>query len=148
VRLGEHKKSSPRDCLIEDGEEILCADEVQDILIDSSDFIVHENYNHTSKKNDIALIRLKESAKIEQNNIKPICMPFDGEKDIKIMTVIGFGATEKSGRANSDVLMKVNVELKENEECTIQLKLPQYRSLDETQICAGGELKFIEKEIF
>lgn len=144
VRLGEHTKSTPRDCQVENDESITCADPVQDVMIDSSDYILHDKFSHESLKNDIALIRLKEPAKIYQNNIKTICMPFNPNAKIPKMTVIGFGRTETTGNANSDVLMKVTVKLRENDECSNLLELNELRKLDGTQICAGGMLKILK----
>ncbi|KAG5671673.1 hypothetical protein PVAND_001861 [Polypedilum vanderplanki] len=138
VRLGEHRKSTPKDCQIQnDGIEI-CADPVQDIEINSSDIIIHPEYTDSSTVNDIAIIRLNEAAKINQNNIKPICLPFRKSFEIlpKSMTVIGFGRTESSV-SNSDVLRKVNVRIKSNEQCITEYE--SHLSLEESQFCAGDE---------
>ncbi len=76
-------------------------------------------------------------AKIHQNNIKTICLPFNPKSLNQKLTVIGFGLTEMG--ESSDQLRKVNVALRDNDECSDELRLNQYRKLDETQICAGGE---------
>lgn len=138
VRLGEHTKSTSPDCKEFVKGEIICADHVQDIPVTHEDLIVHESFNFRDVKHDIGLIRLSEPAKIHQNNIKPICLPFESPQIPRILLVIGFGMTESSGGENSDVLMKVRVEKKDSAECTFEKNTRIYE-IDETQICAGGK---------
>jgi hypothetical protein len=76
--LGEFNIETNPDCNDDDD----CADEIQDIEVES--FIVHPDYNPKlakttqSYQNDIGLIRLKEAARIQNENIGKICLPFDG----------------------------------------------------------------------
>lgn len=80
---------------------------------------------------------MREPARILQNNIKPICLPFNLETLPQKMTAIGFGRTENS--QSSDILMKVNVNLKDKNECSVKLQINgTQRELEDTQICAGG----------
>jgi hypothetical protein len=146
VRLGEHTKSTTRDCVVNEitNEELYCADPIQDINIVPADFIPHEDYNPSSFKNDIALIRLPILAKTNQNNIKTICLPFDPKPMTRIMTVIGFGRTENNNE-NSDILRKVNVKLRSNEDCSNINGLKKWQRLNNKQICAGGKTKFLNK---
>lgn len=57
IRLGEHNIETVKDCNPIQG---ICAPPVQDVAID--DVIIHPDYAPNSYKNDIALIRLSDSA--------------------------------------------------------------------------------------
>lgn len=140
MRLGEHTKSTTPDCKEFYTGEKLCADEVQDIAITTNDLVIHEEFNFIEVKHDIAIIRLNEAAKVQQNNIKIICLPFKHEKLPKDFLVIGFGQTKTSGTNSSDVLMKVGIKLRDSEDCTFVRKNGKSFGIDETQICAGGKL--------
>jgi hypothetical protein len=110
--------------------------------------IVHPEFNTLTKQNDIALIRLSERAKINQNNIKAICLPLRSEleKLPPLLIVIGFGRTESS-KSNSDVLLKVSVRTVSNDECVAQYENTSLR-LIEKQFCAGSEFELRSEEIF
>lgn len=123
------------------GNEVYCADPVQDIHVTTADFIAHKDYNAGTFKNDIALIKLPIFANTHQNNINTICLPFNPKRNIEKMTVMGFGRTEFSNLANSPVLRKVHVDEKDNDECSNILKLHPSTRLDNTQICARGIFK-------
>lgn len=143
VRLGEHQKSSERDCEIDNPE--ICSDPVQDIKISTNDLFIHPGYDPIRKWNDIALIRLNESAKITQNNINPICLPFKKslEQLPTSMIVIGFGRTSSDNRETSDVLLKVNVKTVNTSKCfeelTTSKKFMFDISITDHQFCAGGK---------
>lgn len=71
VRLGEHKISNTTDC--ENNEdEVVCADPVQDIPVDT--VVKHSKYSRLNKINDIAIIRLKRDA-VLNGYVKTICLP-------------------------------------------------------------------------
>lgn len=137
MRLGEHTKSTQRDCVFNKGKELYCADPIQEIRVTPSDFIIHKDFNYINFKDDIALIRLPVLARTNQNNIKTICLPFKPDPIIPTLTVIGFGRTERSLQT-SDVLRKVHLELMKNEECVKLLPLTPASKLDHKQICGGG----------
>lgn len=80
------------------------------------------------------MIRLPTKAKIFQNNIKPICLPFGVEKLPEKMVVIGYGATNSYERS-SDVLMKANIKIIDNQSCMRDTGF----YLKESQFCAGGK---------
>lgn len=141
MRLGEHKKSTSPDCIVYFNGETNCADDVQDIPITHDDIVVHESFSFQEVKHDIALIHLREQAKVHQNNIEPICLPFSNPNIPDPVLVIGFGRTE-GGLRNSDVLMKVGINLKNKTECSFKKGRKVYE-IDDTQICAGGK-KFNE----
>jgi secreted trypsin-like serine protease len=100
VRLGEWDTSTTEDC--DNGRGVRdCVDEpVQDIAIEK--IIVHENYRKSDNNvhNDIALIRLREPAKLNYF-VSPICLPqTDALKSVnlvdKTVFVAGWGITEDS----------------------------------------------------
>ncbi|KAL9705722.1 hypothetical protein quinque_009240 [Culex quinquefasciatus] len=72
VRLGENDLSKHNDC--NDIFEEDCSDAVQDIVV--AEFISHEKYSPSKKKNDIALIRLGRPAKL-CDSVRPICLPIE-----------------------------------------------------------------------
>lgn len=79
MRLGEYDEGKEQDC----NEYKNCADPVQDI--EPLHFIAHSEYDRNTFVNDIGLVRLKDAARMTQNNIKPICLPFepDAKKLVK-----------------------------------------------------------------
>lgn len=85
---------------------------------------------------------MSKPAKIGQNNINTICLPFD-EKSLKMLTknyiVVGWGATENSSAY--PVLQKANLPPVTISDCQSKLStLVALRgiTLTENQLCAGG----------
>lgn len=123
MRLGEHTISTEKDCDDPENEKT-CNPPVQDIEIER--IITHEGHDNKKKINDIALIRLKEAADIDRQNIATICLPMKTEQkieniendpgeDVKTMIISGWGKTEK--QSNSDVLLQAFVPYIEQSEC-------------------------------
>lgn len=74
IRVGEHDISTERDCSKdENGIELACAEQYQDIDIESVQF--HPEYSRLKLVNDIALVRLSSDANFRPKNVKPICLP-------------------------------------------------------------------------
>ena len=71
VRLGEHKISNATDCEINE-DEVVCADPVQDIPVET--VVKHVNYSNKNKINDIAIIRLRRDA-VLNGYVETICLP-------------------------------------------------------------------------
>jgi Trypsin len=139
VRLGEHTISTTRDCELQADDTVLCANPTQDIPISKNDIKIHSDYDAGMNVNDIALIRLTENANVWQNNIKPICLPFDQEDKIpKNLIVIGTGFTEFETK--SDTLQWVRVKLWTNDECREKFSEFKRFRLTDNQFCAGGKL--------
>jgi secreted trypsin-like serine protease len=136
--------SNVTDCQYIDGEDV-CAHPIRDIKVKK--VISHESFSYSEVKNDIALIQLAEIAPSNQNNINPICLPFFAKENPKKMIVSGFGRTETSGGMNSDVLLKVAVNLRDNDDCK-KTKMNKIIQTDDTQICAGGGFEVEEFTIF
>ena len=111
-----------------------CAEPVQDVKIKS--FVAHPDYSKYAHQHDIGLVQLKTAANFQQNNIKPICLPF--AENLQALPdkfiVIGWGATENS--IGSEILQKALVPLFNQIQC--QRKYPQVTLIDE-QFCAGGK---------
>ncbi|XP_055609287.1 CLIP domain-containing serine protease B4-like [Uranotaenia lowii] len=133
VRLGEWDAESDPDCI--EGE---CYDPVQDIEVEKP--IAHERYVNSRQgvHNDIALLRLARKAKYE-DTVVPICLPIDrnfaGQSyEGRKMIVTGWGQTETSKGSR----YKLFVSLTGVPRDYCQQQFPT-ASIDETQICAGGE---------
>lgn len=124
-------------------------DPIQDVMIEKT--IRNPNYNRFDKLNDIALIRLSSPAKINQNNIKTVCVPFDAKDDIETvlknskikfpMTISGFGRLGNGVREASDVLQKAFVPYVRVDECQNLYRKQQSNVNLVGQFCAGGQNK-------
>lgn len=143
VRLGEYDASTVDDCDRSDPEDVECADPIQDIAITS--VVAHPGFRskRLELNDDIALIRLAEAANFKQNNIKPICLPF--ERDIQRLPdkflAIGWGYTQKN--IQSAILQKAVLPLYDQETCRQKLTTKvRAAKLIEGQFCAGGEGKY------
>ena len=137
VRLGEYNENTDPDCQkVENSEKDLCADTYQDVIIEMA--ITHPDYSPTLFTNDIGIIRLKTQAKLYQNNINTICLPFD-DKGKKIggakYEVVGWGATEMSWAY--PILQKAVIPLYDSKMCEENLKMNI--KITDGQFCAGGE---------
>lgn len=140
VLLGDYDTEQNPDC--DENDDTNCADPVQNVVVESS--IFHPNFDPLKSINDIGIIRLAESAKLTQNNIKTICLPFDD--NAKRITgkyeVIGWGATENS--TFHKILQKANLPPYDLQKCEEKLGLfvknqHDRKKLIDGQICAGGE---------
>lgn len=143
--MGEQNLDSDKDCFTHPDGFIDCADEVQDIY----NFTIenHAGYDPVLKVNDIALIKLNEKAKVEQNNIKTICLPFDhGDLPHKVV-VTGFGLV--SSVQVAVVLRKGSMEVVPNDRCMEEYeKLNTTIVLGENQFCALGKKKTAKQGSF
>ncbi|XP_017780078.1 PREDICTED: serine protease easter-like [Nicrophorus vespilloides] len=131
IRLGEWNVSSSKDC-VRIGRKMECSDPVMNVgferLTPHVDFV-------DSVKNDIALIRLDRDIKYSKF-VSPICLPADEKQQPNTkMFVAGWGKTERG--TNSEVLLKVQVPIVNNELC--DWLLGKRIKVRDTQICAGGE---------
>lgn len=142
VILGDYNTTSERDC----DENGVCAEKIQEIEVEKA--IPHPNYEIirsagnrlSSIANDIALIRLSKPAKLKQKNIRTICLPFENNSAFlpKSLIIIGWGATQNATK--HEVLQKAIIPLVNTVDCQAKFKEKyQTFTLDNTQICAGGE---------
>lgn len=135
IRLGEYKSLEETDC----DEHQECAESVQDIKIAFN--VTHPEYNPKLFTNDIGIVRLAEEAKMQQNNIKPICLPLTaGTQNLpRNFMVIGWGRTGIESNSESKVLQKASVPLYEQLKCLSLYRTSRNTEVTERQFCAGGE---------
>lgn len=103
--------------------------------------IVHPNYRPPSQYNDIALLQLNREVQFN-DYIAPICLQVDRILQNTNFIATGWGRTERGG-AQSDILMKVNLDYFPNDVCQENYELVSSESLsrgivDDIQICAGS----------
>lgn len=153
MRFGEHKISTELDC--DDEKDITTCSKfkVEDVSIEK--VILPMDYIDAVEGKDIALIKLCRDVELskQRKHIKTICLPVDESQQIdnlqdddKILTVAGWGHTEKS-RTLSDVLLKANVPYLPNEQCSKKYKRVLYSSgntvkeivVRDIHMCAGGK---------
>lgn len=139
VRVGETDLSTPIDCNdAAEGQED-CADPYQDIRV--AEFIKHENYSSSNKKNDIALIKLASPAQLN-HSVRPICLPLPEMLPRKLprkMTVTGWGYTEDK-EETSNQLRFASITVLEHDQCQRSLRqLNMFLTLDESQVCTGDK---------
>lgn len=140
VRLGEWNHKTDADCQTI-GVTTECSDPALDIAIEKK--ILHPRYTKQDDDghNDIALLRLAESAQIS-TYVRPICLPLS--QDLQQLTnyhgtrfeVAGWGQTERG--VASDTKLKVDVNGVNKRDCQ---KAYNYwrKTIWDKQICAGGE---------
>ncbi|XP_058116374.1 venom protease-like [Anopheles ziemanni] len=128
VRLGEHDLSSDQDG----------ANPV-DIYIQR--WLVHERYDATLIRNDIALIWLQKSVSIT-DAVRPICLPLEARQRTKDLTyyapfIAGWGAVAFNGPTASK-LQEAQVVVLPVDQCAFNYKLyfPN-QVFDDTVMCAG-----------
>ncbi|XP_053695756.1 serine protease grass-like [Sabethes cyaneus] len=140
VRLGENNISKPIDCNYFDDQKD-CADPPQDIQIDK--FIKHPLYSSSKRKNDIALIKLANPARLSLS-VKTICLPIGSLRRDPVptyMIVSGWGYTENG--STSDVLQYASLSLLPTGRCGRKLsRMNDAITLDDKrQFCAVGKGK-------
>lgn len=128
VRLGEYNIDKNPDCY-----NGICADPVQDI--DVARIYKHENYDDNTRKDDIALIKLSESAKFT-HWVSPICLPnskyFTNSFLGKKATFAGWGYTNIRGLVKPAILQTVKLFIVKDQDCNKEYD----RILTAKQFCA------------
>lgn len=137
ARVGETDLSNDIDCNYAQGEKD-CAEKYQDISVHQ--FIKHNQYSASQKKNDIALVKLSHPAQLN-DNVRPICLPLPEMMPKKMplkMVVSGWGFTEDHA-ATSNQLRYANIPIIEQNKCQQSIRsLHDVYTVDKTQVCAGG----------
>ncbi|XP_070494751.1 ovochymase-like [Chironomus tepperi] len=77
--------------------------------IDIEYFKIHPKYSHSSKHNDIALLKLKRPYNTSSKDIKPICLSSNDENLPINFTIAGFGRNDVNTQSTSDWLQKAIV---------------------------------------
>uniref|UniRef100_A0A1B0D9E8 Uncharacterized protein n=1 Tax=Phlebotomus papatasi TaxID=29031 RepID=A0A1B0D9E8_PHLPP len=134
VVLGEYDVRYDEDCQTV-GDETICSPPTQEILKDL--LLPHPKYNTPKFANDIGLIRLRDRADTNRDNIKPVCLPYTQQlqrMQLRRLVATGWGTTENMTTSND--LLKVSLPVVDNSRCQ-----RVYLSLKWTpnQFCAGGE---------
>jgi len=96
---------------------------------------MHKDYNRYTYKNDIALIRLSESAFTNPGTI-PICLPSKAMKNPELVNELGIvtgWGTIYYGGPHSETLMEVLVPIWEQADCRAAYK----QQIEDTNLCAG-----------
>ncbi|KAI4456260.1 eg:bacr7a4.3 protein-related [Holotrichia oblita] len=106
----------------------------QDIPVDES--IVHPEYRHLTKRNDIALLRLTRDAKFD-DNVKAVCLNTKPEIGSGLL-VLGWGVIDVEVRELSRFLRKLFLEPYDLNKCKQMFsKSPAYTAIYDTQFCAS-----------
>ncbi|NXA89314.1 DDN1 protein, partial [Melanocharis versteri] len=98
-------------------------------------WVIHPNYSHAEKINDIVLLKLKPEARINKN-VQFISLPRRNER-VRAgakCSVSGWGQTSVRG-PRTNVMMEVELKVQNEEKC--QQQFPYYRR--QSMICAGDE---------
>ena len=109
------------------------------VVLTSSNFIVHENYNPFFAANDIALIKLPKKVAFN-DRIKPIKLAPSGSTtsyDNLPVTVSGWGKTSDKG-STSPILQFATLSVITNQECTKSYNPLLIKS---STLCAKGNKK-------
>ncbi|RMZ99634.1 chymotrypsin-like protease CTRL-1 [Brachionus plicatilis] len=112
------------------------------IATEASKIILHPDYDDSKfqtegLQNDIALIKLKESIKFN-DQILPVCLPeSNSEFSNKMAWATGWGRLDGNG-ASSKFLMEVNIPIYNDSYCTKKIAI-KYNT--KNSICGGGNNK-------
>ncbi|KAK7086154.1 hypothetical protein SK128_019589 [Halocaridina rubra] len=99
----------------------------------ASEIKIHQSYDPSTQSNDIALLKLKKSLKINKH-VKTVSLPASGHGASGNCLVSGWGTTSEGGSVSS-VLQKVTVPMVSHAEC--QNNYAGKGTVDGTMICAG-----------
>lgn len=134
VRLGDHNISSTDD-------------RVQELDVEIKKFIAHEKFDNVKKVNDIALIELEKTV-IFTDKIRPACLLQDDDEVVPKMKVIAAGWGDTVADVNiykdSDVLMKVELEITPQDDCKRSWWENFKVRVVDANICAGTSMGGID----
>ncbi|XP_070490775.1 venom protease-like [Chironomus tepperi] len=133
VRLGDYNLASDPDCVTNNDNKIECAEKVQEI----TNFTLKRHEHHWRQVfEDIALIKLNEPAKLHQENINTICLPFaqDNVSVDDVFYITGWGRIDNNNTF-SNVLLGTYVDYVTHEDCRKSIS----STLTKGHICAGSE---------
>ncbi|XP_053203643.1 serine protease filzig-like [Panonychus citri] len=101
---------------------------------------VHPNFNRSTLKHDIALLKLQKNIQFG-DNIQPICLPESGEDELfygRMGTVSGWGKLEPNTKKLPDKLQVTQVPMIKYDKC--QESYSEYNKevkIPESSLCAG-----------
>jgi secreted trypsin-like serine protease len=118
-------------------------DEVDELVQerDVGQVITHPAFKPPSKYHDIALMRAVPPFKLTRD-IRIACLETDNHRNYSTLVAIGFGVTSSGALVGSRTLMKVDVDVIDNEVCNMTMRLLirkklLSRGIVEDQLCAG-----------
>ncbi|XP_026015857.1 granzyme G-like isoform X1 [Astatotilapia calliptera] len=80
----------------------------------------HKNFNQTSLKNDVMLLKLSSKAKFSEN-VKPIPLASHDDGTLpKSCILSGWGRTDKNNKYMSPTLMETSITLIDNKKCAME----------------------------
>ncbi|ETN60566.1 CLIP-domain serine protease subfamily B [Anopheles darlingi] len=143
VRLREYNVHTDPDCVVENDVKDCSEDKLD---LPPKEIIVHSDYNPSTQRNDIALIRIEQTPPYS-DFLRAICLPDRNVDSLVVpgqkLSVSGWGRTdmfkEKLGpNALSPIKLKLSLPYMERDRCTKTFR-PWNYMLTEGQLCAGGE---------
>ncbi|KAJ8982607.1 hypothetical protein NQ317_005079, partial [Molorchus minor] len=118
------------------GSHNLTNTEPSRLMLNSTEYVIHEGWNETTLQDDIALIKLPINVTLNEYISTIDYATGDNDYVDELGTVMGWGLTETSAGV-SPVLKHVNVSIMSNEACAATSS--QYASvLIDTHICTSG----------
>uniref|UniRef100_A0A2M4BNY7 CLIP domain-containing serine protease n=2 Tax=Anopheles marajoara TaxID=58244 RepID=A0A2M4BNY7_9DIPT len=143
VRLREYNVHTDPDCVVENDVKDCSEDKLD---LPPLEIITHPDYNPSTQRNDIALIRIEQTPAYS-DFLRAICLPTRNVDSFVVpgqkLSVSGWGRTdmfqEKLGpNALSPIKLKLSLPYMERDRCTKTFR-PWNYMLTEGQLCAGGE---------
>lgn len=111
-------------------------DNMDELDVDIDKFISHEKFRSTSFYHDIAVIRMTQSVRFNKF-IRPACLSQTTDVYVAKVTATGWGYT-KTYATTSDELMKVDLDVVNNDNCRQQVKSKMIKlGVISSQLCAG-----------
>jgi len=122
-----------------DDDDYCSDDPIQDVGI--AHVLSHKDYNHRTYSNDIALVKLAQAARLHQQNILPICLPFEATQELPLRLIVsGFGRTESA--MYSPIMQKASVPVYDLDKCQKKYAANRY-TITTNQFCAGAESELL-----
>ena len=107
-----------------------------------AELIRHPKYKSSSHYNDIGLIKLKKSARLN-SYARPACLYVNEQISTRRAVATGWGRTAQEGDLSND-LLKVIIEFIDHDTCDSKYRNVRKLKkgiLDDRQVCAGSEGK-------
>lgn len=105
------------------------------VEIKVENIIKHEKHDRYSKQNDIAVAKLARDVQFS-DLIHPACLWQEDQLDTDSVVAIGWGVTDLGENRGSNDLIKVKINVFENDVCITKYE-DQGIEFNENQICAG-----------
>ncbi|EFA07506.2 brachyurin [Tribolium castaneum] len=113
-------------------------EEPEQIRVNSSEVIVHPDWNRLLLQNDLAILRIADGVELNENiNTVPLPSRADAEKDYldDLATASGWGKDSDAAETISDVLRSVQIPVGENGVCNLYY----FGVIQDTHLCAHGD---------